>query len=567
MSEAERPAPDPSSANPSARVGVADRNMEGAIRAIRGRVSQGSGAGTAIATTVLPPPGQESDWQRIDRDRTVLDTMSSADAARFLIAVSPEFAFGRWHLLRNCNNGFEYDVWEPDDETTHDAGKEATDLFWDHLRGLYGDTNVILNRLFVQELDRGGLFAELVLDGSGRLGIDIATPDPSSVRFRPQNDPDYGQRWELGQLGAGNQFVSLAEEPNVRYIPFDPLPDSPYGNSPLRPAIFPAIFLLGLFRDLRRVVQQQGFPQRDVEIDYDLLVRSMPRKPGEAAGLPPTQDRINAWVEESIAEIGKAVDGIPPDGTIVHTSVYKIQMLKGAAGEGALAHVEAIIRSLERMLVRGTKSVPLLMAIMEGGGEANANRQWETFAKTVKVLQHPVENLLSEFLTYQLEVQGILARVVCRFAEVRPAEEYRDAQTEHQKLVNAQLSEDLGYRNRTEGSNYAIGQDPAVPDEEPRPREPGAPAAPSRPPSGDEADPSADRIRAMLGAAADRVYERLRDDGAVRFVPAGADFPLAPLPEAAPTTAADDRQAAADFDAAAGDGHAGLLDAEVTAED
>ena len=87
------------------------------------------------------------------------------------------------------------------------------------------------------------LFSEVVNNA------DIATPDPSTVRFISKEDPIRGSVWIPGQWQNG-KFVSFQDDITVQYVPLDPLPDVPYGRSILTPAIFSAMFLIGLLQDI-----------------------------------------------------------------------------------------------------------------------------------------------------------------------------------------------------------------------------------------------------------------------------------------------------------------------------
>ena len=122
---------------------------------------------------------------------------------------------------------------------------------------------------------RGALFSELVLDADAQTAIDLATPDPGTVRFRQAIDPVLGRVWLLGQFQAG-QFVDLSMRETIGYIPIDPAPANPYGRAPAAPAIFSSLFLLGLLHDLRRVVAQQGYPRYDLAISLEQLRKATP---------------------------------------------------------------------------------------------------------------------------------------------------------------------------------------------------------------------------------------------------------------------------------------------------
>src|SRR5690606_28043428 len=133
----------------------------------------------------------------------------------------------------------------------------------------YGSVDIVFGRLFMSAFLRGALFAELVLDSGGRVPVDLATPDPISVRFRRVQDPQRGPIWQPGQW-QGGEFVPL-DRPTVRYTPVDPFPGSPYGRPLAAPSLFTTLFLLAMLHDIRRVVQQQGYPRLDISLDTEKM--------------------------------------------------------------------------------------------------------------------------------------------------------------------------------------------------------------------------------------------------------------------------------------------------------
>lgn len=551
----------------------------------RMRVTTVGGASrTSFSTQVITPPTEKEDWRTIDLDRGLLETMAPKDLIRFLAAVSPEYSRALWDIMRNANAGFSWDVVSYDTGETTDDGRLETQLFLDHLADRHGSVSQLWNVMLNNLATRGGILAECVLDRGGRVPIDIAVPDAATVRFRPKKDADYGEVWELGQHDTGEpgQFRSLDGVITVRYLAHDRMPDSPYGRSPLDALLFPALFMLGVFRDLRRVIHQQGFPQRDVTIDTEKLMAAIPRNEDLLEGEEPTQADLDTWVAQALEFGGDQFDNIDPDATIVHTDVYKVLFAQAAVGGGALAHLGDVIESLERSVVRGAKSHPLLMGLTEGASEANANRQWEVFAKGIKSFQHPLESVISEMLTIALEAQGIVARVIVKFAEVRVSEEYRDAQSMQLKLMNAEQMERLGYKTHDEASFYAVGHKArtaslaATTEPEPTPttladespaNEEDDTAEPEMPANGetDELRWVRDAADITFARAWPMVEARMKRD-LTRFVPSGATAGFAPVDEPTTTSRSDERTAAAEFDADLPE-YEGLLDATVADED
>jgi hypothetical protein len=160
-------------------------------------------------------------------------------------------------------------------------------------------------------------------------------------------------------------------------------------------------------------------------------------------------------VDEMITAMSRNYARLEPDDAFVHTDLIEVNRTPGAVDTSVMGGAEGMIEALERMATRALKSMPLLMGITDGVSEANANRQWEIHAAGVKTVQHYAETLLGRLLSLALQVQRIAARVRVRYAEVRAAEELRDAQTFLLKLKSAELAERLGYFTADEAAEYA----------------------------------------------------------------------------------------------------------------
>jgi hypothetical protein len=523
---------------------------------------------TGLPTSVVKPPWELIDWRNIDSDRNLLETMKENELMRFVFDVSPEANRALHDNLRYANAGFEITALKVDSESEDPRAKKAINEFRKALRKRHGSEDVIYNRLFMNALIGGAFFAELITDQSGTLPLDIATPDPRTVRFRRKNDTVYGQGYELGQLGRGNQFVSLDGVETVRYLPNDPWPGDPYGRSPFTPILFPALTLLGVLRDARRVLQQAGFPQRDVSVDYDMLVEAMPRDPDAMEGDPIDAEMLKAWIAEAIEEIGIEIDNLPQDGTFIHTSLVTVKLAEGALGENALSGLDAVVKVLERMLARGAKSNALLMLLSEGDNEASANRQWETYAKWISALQHPAEAILEEMYSLALQAQGLVADVKVRFAMVRASDEYRRAQTMQLNVENYTNARDQGWVTQDEAAQEVIGHSAVA--EAPLPVDTTVDIGDDEPAAPNLSDEGTEGPERMVSLAADRLFAHIkrRLDVGVRFVPVGADAPLGDIPDATDLSLADERTARAEWDSAMADVNAdGLLAAPVVADE
>lgn len=409
-------------------------------------------------SAIEPPPDDEHDWRLLGLDRNALSTIPASKLLGRLRNLSPHISRAVWDFLRLFNPGWEVHAFNPGTDTPNAQGQAALDAFLATLADRHGSVDEPINRLGIGAFLNGALLAELVLDEAGRMPIELATPDPGSVRFRREWDPVLGVYWQLGQWQVAD-FVAF-DRPTVRYIAIDPNPGSPYGNAPVAPALFPALFLLGLFHDLRRVIAQQGYPRIHIQIDLAALREAMPEYDRDNA------DEFKKWVDDAYALVRREYAALEPDDAYVSTSAIKVGAPVGTVDSSSLGAVGGMIVALERMLVAALKTMPLMMGITDGVSEANANRQWEIHAQGIKSIQHLAETLLERLFTLGLEAQGINATVEFRFSELRAAEMLRDAQTEQLLLANAETAIRLGFMDQDEASIYAIGHPAAKSAEE-----------------------------------------------------------------------------------------------------
>lgn len=430
---------------------------------------------------VVQPSDAESTWRFLDLDSDTLSRMSPQRLAEVLADLSPDVSRALWDFLRMCNPGWTVKVFRPGGKVAFPKGQQALDAFIERLAGYYGSFKIPVGYLYIGTFLRGAILGELVLDKTGRRPVDLATPDPASVRFQRMDDPERGGVWQPFQWQGGAK-VPL-DRPTICYIPVDPLPGPPYGRPIVAPALFTALFLLGLLHDLRRVVAQQGYPRIDLVVNLEKLKEMMPVGEGDE---DPDPKQLAAWVKAAVADIERFYAQLQPESAYVHTDVIEVKRPVGAVDSSSLGAVDGLIKALERMLVRGLKTMPLMMGTTDGVSEANANRQWEIYAAGIKSIQHLVEAMLERLFTLALQVQGMAAVVRFRFAELRAAEEERDARTQRLRQENAAHAFDRGWVSQNEAAQLAVGHDADAP--APRRTTTTAPAAPTPQP-----DPGSDR--------------------------------------------------------------------------
>lgn len=447
------PPPEP----PRARTLYPDATPRPPMLASRARLSQDTEAatfnallGASLAGAVAP----DDTWRGLDLDARTLERMSPRRLLELLADLSPEVSKALWDFLTFGNAGWDAVASRPSGAVAGSGPHQAAlDAFLARLAERNGAVNVVIERLLLGAFLRGGYFAELVIGADGRTPVDLATPDPASARFRKVADPETGWRWQIGQWQAG-QWVAL-DRPTIRYIPIHPFPASPDGRAPASPAIFSSLFLLAMLHDLRRVVQQQGWPRIDLSVDLARLKESMP----DGAADDPAE--FAAWVNATISEIASAYSRLEPDDAYIHADVVSVNRPVGAVDSSALGAIGGIITALERMLTRALKSVPILQGVTDGVSEANVRIQWRLYQATLRSFQQTLEALLSDMLTLALEAQGVSGVVQFRFAQADLLDRLIDVQTESMQIQNARAQYDNGWIGQNEAARRGAGVDRA----------------------------------------------------------------------------------------------------------
>lgn len=476
--------PQPDTERAASNEPPAVRRLQGRRGVTGGKVGRQSSDSAAsfvntglAALAPLSPPGI---WRSNDLDRNTFDRMTPDQIIDLMIDVSPEISRAVWDLLRMVNPGSTVKVLSltktattntggaqtPQEPVTDEAGQAVIDNFIGLLTDTYGAADVVYNKVIMGGIIAGGFLAEVVFDKDGRTPVDFVTPDPRTLRWKQIEDPRgiRGMVWHYGQY-LEKEFVDLTDVLTVRYIPVDPAPGVPYGRSLLHPALFPTLFLLTLLRDLKRVVAQQGYPRLDIEVSIEKVAAMVGEIDTESGATVDAAQLTNA-VNKVISEVCDLYAQLEPDDAYVHADDVTVNKPVGTVDSSSLGAVEGIIKSLERMIVRALKTVPLMMSISEGASEATANREWEVFAQGIKSLQHLVENLLGSLFGVVLRASGIQAQLEFRFAELRASEALRDAQTSALEILNEKAKYNAGWISQREACMAITGHEPDS--EEPR---------------------------------------------------------------------------------------------------
>ena len=419
----------------------------------RGKFAMGAGQATidgpidevAPANYISQPRSPWETWEFQELDTDNLHQYSIDQLLDIMVSVSPEVNVSLWHVNRFVNPYFWFEFENPDDP----ASLEAMDRLMGIFTNYYGGFDTLVSQSVAGLFTRGGCFEELVfapMQGGMMEPVDLLVRDPYWVRFQKIDDPVRGRVWHYGQWIDGT-FTSFQEDPTILYLPIDPYPGPMYGRSLMGSSIFCVVYLIALMRDVRRVIANQGYPRLDVSVDLEML---RPIYEDLKLAEDSTPD-FPAWAMMQLENIQELYNKLKPHQAFIHTSDIQVNPHVGTLNSQGLGMLDGIIRIIERMLVRGLKTVPLLHGSNESLAESQADAQWVIYAESIRSLQRTISQMRSQLFTYALQMQGIMNKVTLHFGSVNEMQAKRRAETRQLEIQNIILQMDAGLITMDEG--------------------------------------------------------------------------------------------------------------------
>ena len=337
----------------------------------------------------IAPRGQ-FDWKLHTFNEEVLARQDAVDLMETLVDASPDVDRALHDMYLFIVQGITLTSPDPSAQAILDEAQATMKMRGESLMSK-------LRRCVAAGFIGGAIYAENVFEHNARDFHDIKIVDPFQARFEKIDDAVGGQGWRLGKEEYGRgRFIPIHPDPTVIYEPINPMPGRPFGRPLANSAIFAIIFLIGLLKSTRQVVETQAFPRGFWRID---------RKNLADAGIK-TESDIQKIVEANQALIvnymQRATKGTQP---IMGAEVsYDII---GAMGRNNLGAVEMLEKVLERWIVRGLKQYPILFGISgENALSTDANVQLEAHSIFVESFQETLEDIFLTFFTQILRARG-----------------------------------------------------------------------------------------------------------------------------------------------------------------
>jgi len=295
------------------------------------------------------------------------------------------------------------------------------------------------------------------MDGNLKKVIDLAPTNPHTIHFKVDADGNlktyqYQLKPKEGATVIDNNYVELNTD-RFWYIPLDPAIGDPYGRGPATAAIADVFFNLKVMFDLRKVIHSQGWPRLDVTVMSDTLRANAPES------IKMDEDKLNEFINKQLKEIEATYNSVKPDDTYIHLDAIQVGSANPASQGGRLFDPTALLRCIERRVIRALKQLPIFMGSNEGTTETHGTVQFEIYAEGINSIQQMSENLMERFLEFYLRMEGVQARVEFEFVKVQTTDKKAEADAEAIEIQNAITKRDEGWISQDEASIEITGSE------------------------------------------------------------------------------------------------------------
>jgi hypothetical protein len=382
--------------------------------------------------------------------------LTASQLLSILPDLNPDVGLAVWNVLRLGSSGWNYTVKDAagqDDE----AGKELLDGLINRINPHGGGMSGLIVQWLQSGFLQGAVAGEVALTEGLDDIEDFYVVDPFTIKFKR----DENQRLTMWHIPpSGPQLPTELNPEKFWYVPIDPWIDDPYGRPPAAPVLQEVWFDISVICDLRKVVHNQGWPRIDIKIIEEVLLNNAP------AGVKNDQAKLADWLNDRLTEIQQAYNDLEPDDSFVHFDAVEIN---ASESTGRLFDASAVVRVIERRMIKALKQLPILMASNEGTTETHGTVQWQIFVAGLQSLQEPIDFILERMLQLSLEVLGYQGRVECWFEPIRTSDRMADANAEGKEIDNAIKKWQAGFQTWEESAIEVTGSAPPEGVEEPDP--------------------------------------------------------------------------------------------------
>ena len=353
-------------------------------------------------------PADKVDWKFENIQEETLAAKSASDLIEILIHSSPDLSRARTDMQALINTSFSITTLEEDD-----VAQGIIDDALLQMEILKEPLTVKLDKIVHSQYIKGATYTECIFGGprGEERFIDIRVVDPFRVAYQDWQDEERGQYQRFGEVRDG-EFIPI-ESDLVQYLPVNPVDNHPLGVPMVGSAIFPIVFLMGVLKSCRQVIETQAWPQGLVTIDNEKRLKGLSSsQPGLNQAVDPTQ--FESDLNDLVSDIEERMSNSSKGEIFIYGAEVGYEIV-GAMSKANLDAVEMIQKVLDKWIIRATKQFAITFGLNEGSAlSTNADQQAELLARQSDALQSHIERVMNIHFTQILRAAGSLATPVFR---------------------------------------------------------------------------------------------------------------------------------------------------------
>lgn len=298
-------------------------------------------------------------------------------------------------------------------------GLRAAEMIVSALDTLWNYTSGYQDKLTIDELAvtgilevmlTGGCACELVLDNA-RIPQYIALFPYDTITWKANGR---GGRYP-SQKSTTGEDVDL-NIPNVWAAECMKSADRVYAIPHTHSGVKQLIQYTGFIEDMQRVVRRNGQPRLLAKLDYQKVISTATP---EILNDP---SRLSAYLETTRAGVETLLSGLEPEDALVFYDIAEIDSVKT---DGEKRDYSVLLSELSGLTASALKSNPSALGLRMGGSQNVSSTEAMLSMKLARLIQVPVETVLSRALTLAVRMYGVDSYIKFKFEpiDLRPSHE------------------------------------------------------------------------------------------------------------------------------------------------
>ena len=343
-------------------------------------------------------------------------------------------------MVRIACSGLTYSVF---DTGTHEFSRDGVkaletvvssmDTLWDYTKGFSDKLSIdaLTEQMLLEVALAGGVGGELVLKNGG-FPDRIVPINYSTIIWKSDGKGGRKPYQKSSKVGSGSQDISL-DIPTVWVAESAKSLDRVYGVSYMVSSLKRLLHYDEFIEDMRRVVRQNGAPRLLVKLDYQKVLASAP------PGVKNDSDKLSEYMEGVRSQVESSVKNLSPEDSLVYFDTVEVGSVDTA---GEKKDYKDLLDALSGLAASAMKSNPSILGLRLGGSQNTSSTESMLFTHIAKMLQGPVEQILSRALTLAVRLYGADVYVKVKFKpiDLRPEMELEGHRAIKQRRVMELLS-------------------------------------------------------------------------------------------------------------------------------